>query len=68
MKFNGSPLGKKRSTPSRSISTVISILLSEACFFDHYEKIIVSLYPGLNASYKKIKSVNVVDWLIADEA
>ena len=35
---------------------------------DNYEKIILSLHPGLDASYEGIKSVNVVDWLIADEA
>ena len=34
---------------------------------DNYEKIILSLHPGLDASYEGIKSVNVVDWLIADE-
>ena len=31
---------------------------------DNYEKIILSLAPGLTASYEGIKSLNVIDWLI----
>lgn len=31
---------------------------------DNYEKIILSLDPGLTASYEGIKSLNVIDWLI----
>ena len=31
---------------------------------DNYEKIVLSLEPGLNASYDGIKSLNLVDWLL----
>ena len=33
---------------------------------DNYEKIVLSLEPGLDASYDGIKSVNLVDWLISE--
>lgn len=32
---------------------------------DNYEKIILSLNPGLNSSYDGIKSINLIDWLIS---
>ena len=31
---------------------------------DNYEKVVLSLEPGLNASYDGIKSLNLVDWLL----
>ena len=31
---------------------------------DNYEKIILSLEPGLNSSYEGIKSLNLIDWLL----
>lgn len=33
---------------------------------DNYEKIVLSLAPGLDASYEGIKSVNLIEWLLAD--
>lgn len=31
---------------------------------DNYEKIVLSLEPGLNFSYEGIKSLNLIDWLL----
>ena len=31
---------------------------------DNYEKIVLSLEPGLNSSYDGIKSLNLIDWLL----
>ena len=31
---------------------------------DNYEKIVLSLEPGLDTSYDGIKSLNLVDWLL----
>lgn len=31
---------------------------------DNYEKIILSINPGMDSSYDGIKSINVIDWLI----
>ena len=31
---------------------------------DNYEKIVLSLEPGLNSSYEGIKSLNLIDWLL----
>ena len=33
---------------------------------DNYEKIVLSLEPGLDTSYDGIKSLNLVDWLLND--
>ena len=33
---------------------------------DNYEKIILSLNPGMDSSYKGIKSINLIDWLISE--
>ena len=33
---------------------------------DHYEKIVLSLEPGLDRSYEGIKSENLMEWLLAD--
>ena len=33
---------------------------------DNYEKIILSLEPGMDASYDGIKSLNLIEWLLAD--
>lgn len=33
---------------------------------DNYEKIILSLNPGLDSSYEGIKSMNLVDWLLEE--
>ena len=33
---------------------------------DNYEKIILSLEPGLDSSYEGIKSENLIEWLLAD--
>lgn len=33
---------------------------------DNYEKIILSLYPGMDSSYNGIKSINLIDWLISE--
>ena len=33
---------------------------------DNYEKIVLSLEPGLDASYDGIKSVNLIDWLLGE--
>lgn len=33
---------------------------------DNYEKIVLSLQPGLDASYGGIKSLNLIDWLLDD--
>lgn len=32
---------------------------------DNYEKIILSLNPGVDSSYDGIKSINLIDWLIS---
>lgn len=34
---------------------------------DNYEKIVLSLEPGLDDSYEGIKSENLIEWLLADE-
>ena len=31
---------------------------------DNYEKIVLSLEPGLDAAYDGIKSENLIDWLL----
>ena len=31
---------------------------------DNYEKIVLSLDPGMDTSYDRIKSLNLIDWLI----
>ena len=31
---------------------------------DNYEKIVLSMEPGLDSSYDGIKSINLLDWLI----
>ena len=33
---------------------------------DNYEKIILSMNTGMDASYEGIKSINIYDWLIAE--
>ena len=33
---------------------------------DNYKKIILSLEPGLDASYDGIESLNLIDWLLDD--
>lgn len=33
---------------------------------DNYEKIILSLNPGLDSTYDGIKSINLIEWLISD--
>lgn len=33
---------------------------------DNYEKTILSLNPGLDDSYEGIKSINLIDWLVAE--
>ena len=33
---------------------------------DNYEKIVLSLDPGLETSYEGIKSKNLIDWLLAE--
>lgn len=33
---------------------------------DNYEKIVLSLEPGMESSYEGIKSINLLDWLIED--
>ena len=33
---------------------------------DNYEKIVLSLEPGLDASYEGIKSENLIDWLLSE--
>ena len=33
---------------------------------DNYEKIILSLNPGMDSSYNCIKSINLIDWLISE--
>ena len=33
---------------------------------DNYEKIVLSLEPGLDHSYEGIKSENLIEWLLAD--
>ena len=33
---------------------------------DNYEKIILSLNPGMDHSYDGIKSINLIDWLISE--
>jgi len=32
---------------------------------DNYEKIILSLEPGMATSYDGIKSLNLIDWLLS---
>ena len=32
---------------------------------DNYEKIVLSINTGMDSSYDGIKSVNLIDWLIA---
>ena len=31
---------------------------------DNYEKIVLSLNPGLDSSLRRIKSLNLIDWLL----
>lgn len=33
---------------------------------DNYEKIVLSLNTGMDSSYKGIKSINLIDWLISE--
>lgn len=33
---------------------------------DNYEKIILSMNTGMDASYEGIKSISIYDWLIAE--
>jgi len=33
---------------------------------DNYEKIVLSLEPGLDASYDGIKSENLIEWLLGE--
>lgn len=33
---------------------------------DNYEKIILSLNPGMDNSYDGIKSISLIDWLISE--
>ena len=33
---------------------------------DNYEKIVLSLETGLDSSYEGIKSLSIVDWLLAE--
>ena len=33
---------------------------------DNYEKIILSMNPGMDSSYEGIKSLNLIDWLISE--
>ena len=33
---------------------------------DNYEKIVLSMNPGMDSSYDGIKSINLIDWLIED--
>ena len=33
---------------------------------DNYEKIILSMEPGLDASYDGIKSVSLMEWLVGE--
>lgn len=33
---------------------------------DNYEKMVVSLNPGLDSSYEGIKSISIVDWLLEE--
>ena len=33
---------------------------------DNYEKIVLSLEPGLDASYDGIKSESLIDWLLSE--
>jgi hypothetical protein len=32
---------------------------------DNYEKIVLSLAPGLDSTYDGIKSFNLIDWLLS---
>lgn len=32
---------------------------------DNYEKIVLSLDPGLDSTYDGIKSLNLIDWLLS---
>ena len=32
---------------------------------DNYEKIVLSMNPGMDSSYEGIKSINLIDWLIS---
>ena len=32
---------------------------------DNYEKMVLSLNPGMDSSYDGIKSINLIDWLIS---
>ena len=33
---------------------------------DNYEKMVLSLNPGLDTSYEGIKSINLVEWLLEE--
>ena len=33
---------------------------------DNYEKIILSMNPGMDASYDGIKSIQLIDWLLSE--
>lgn len=34
---------------------------------DNYEKIILSMNPGMDSSYEGIKSMDLIEWLISEE-
>ena len=33
---------------------------------DNYEKIVLSMNPGMDSSYEGIKSMNLIEWLISE--
>ena len=34
---------------------------------DNYEKIVLSLHPGLETSYDGIKSIDLIEWLLENQ-
>ena len=34
---------------------------------DNYEKIVLSLHPGLETSYDGIKSIDLIEWLLESQ-
>lgn len=45
-------------------SILVNFILTLSSIRDNYEKIVLSLEPGLDASYDGIKSENLIDWLL----
>ena len=53
------------------IAAVLTVLIGRIMYIQYvkgatYEKIVLSLEPGLDASYDGIKSESLIDWLLSE--